>query len=166
MAVSLLRAAVLTVSDRASAGSVEDRSGPLLAELVAAAGFEIVATAIVPDERDQIAGRLRSWADQSVALVCTTGGTGMAPRDVTPEATRAVVEREAPGIAEAMRAASLLQTPLGMLSRSVAGVRNQTLIINFPGSPKAVRECFAVVAPVLRHAVGLIAGEVSPHRPA
>ena len=166
MAESLPRAAVLTISDRASAGAVEDRSGPLLAALVAAAGFALAAKELVPDERDQIGGRLRHWAEQRIALVCTTGGTGLAPRDVTPEATRDVIEREAPGLAEAMRTASLLQTPLAMLSRAVAGVCGQTLIINFTGSPKAVQECFGVVAPVLRHAVELIAGDASPHQPA
>lgn len=158
-------AAVLTVSDRSAAGETEDRSGPLLAELLTAAGFAVGERAVVPDERDRIAAQLRAWADSGrVRLICTTGGTGLAPRDVTPEATRAVLEREAPGIAEAMRAASLTQTPLAMLSRATAGVRGATLIVNLPGSPKAVRECFAVVAPVLRHALELIAGETSPHR--
>jgi molybdopterin adenylyltransferase len=162
-----MTAAVLTVSDRAFAGETEDRSGPLLTDLVRAAGFRIVATATVPDERADIGDRLRTWADRDrVALICTTGGTGLAPRDVTPEATRDVLEREAPGIAEAMRTASLPATPLAMLSRAVAGVRGQTLIVNLPGSPKAVRECFAVVAPVLPHSVELIAGAASPHRPA
>lgn len=160
-----LTAAVLTVSDRAFAGETEDRSGPLLTDLVRAAGFRIVATTIVPDERTEIGDRLRTWADRDrVALICTTGGTGLAPRDVTPEATRDVVEREAPGIAEAMRVASLPVTPLAMLSRAAAGVRGQTLIVNLPGSPSAVRECFAVIAPVLQHAVALIAGEASAHR--
>ena len=166
-AVPQLSAAVLTISDRAAAGTVEDGSGPLLVELLSAAGFTVTATAIVPDERQDIAEQLRTWADQLTAvLICTTGGTGLAPRDVTPEATRDVLQREAPGIAEAMRAASLQQTPLAMLSRAVAGVRGTTLIINLPGSPKAVRECLAVIAPVVRHAVELVAGEASPHHTA
>ncbi|MGI8916367.1 MAG: MogA/MoaB family molybdenum cofactor biosynthesis protein [Chloroflexota bacterium] len=158
-------AAVLTISDRASTGETEDRSGPLLLELLGAAGFRVVATTILPDERTEIGDRLRTWADRDrVALICTTGGTGLAPRDVTPEATRDILEREAPGIAEAMRLASLPITPLAMLSRAVAGVRRQTLIVNLPGSPKAVRECFAIIAPVLRHAVELIEGAASPHQ--
>lgn len=157
--------AILTISDRCAAGEVEDLSGPVLAELVVAAGGHVRAQAVAPDERELIAAQLRQWADHNqVRLICTTGGTGLAPRDVTPEAMRDILEREAPGLAEAMRAASLATTPLAMLSRAVVGVRGQTLIVNFPGSPKAVRECFAVVAPVLRHALELIAGEASPHR--
>lgn len=159
-------AAVLTVSDRCSAGTAEDRSGPVLVQLMSTAGFAVIATAIVPDDRAAIADRLRSWVDAgAVALICTTGGTGLAPRDVTPEATRDVLTREVPGIAEAMRAVSLRQTPLAMLSRAVAGVRGRTLIVNLPGSPQAVRECFAVIASVLRHAIELAAGETSQHRP-
>jgi molybdopterin adenylyltransferase len=161
-----LTAAVLTVSDRCAAGIAEDRSGPELAALVTAAGFAVATTAILPDERAAVADLLRSWADAgTAALICTTGGTGLAPRDVTPEATRDVITRETPGIAEAMRVACLPNTPLAMLSRAVAGARGQTLIVNLPGSPKAVRECFAVIAPVLRHAAELLAGEASPHRP-
>lgn len=166
MMVSALQydAAVLTVSDRASAGTTEDRSGPLLAALVVRAGFRVVESAVVPDDRALIAGHLRAWADKgTVALICTTGGTGLAPRDVTPEATRDVLEREAPGIAEAMRAASREQTPLAMLSRAVSGIRGSTLIINLPGSPKAVDECFAVVAPVLRHALDLLMEQPTTH---
>jgi len=163
--MSALSAAVLTVSDRSAAGETADRSGPLLADLLTAAGYVVAEHAVLPDERERIATQLRAWADDSqVRLICTTGGTGLAPRDVTPEATRDVLEREAPGLAEAMRAASLAQTPLAMLSRATAGVRGTTLIVNLPGSPKAVRECFAVVAPVLRHALELIAGEASPHQ--
>jgi molybdenum cofactor synthesis domain-containing protein len=161
------RAAVLTVSDRVAAGTAGDVSGPLLAELVRAAGYAVVEHAVVPDERHLIADRLRAWADRDqMRLIGTTGGTGLAPRDVTPEATRDVLERDVPGLAEAMRAASLAGTPLAMLSRAVAGVRGRTLVVNFPGSPKGVRECFAVVAPALRHALELIAGEPSAHVPA
>ena len=157
-------AAVLTVSDRCAAGQAEDVSGPVLAELIGAAGGAVLERAVVPDAREVIAARLAGWADWGdIALICTTGGTGLAPRDVTPEATRDVIGREAPGLAEAMRAAGLAQTPLAMLSRAAAGVRGRTLIVNFPGSPKAVREGFAVVAPVLRHALELIAGAASPH---
>lgn len=163
-AVEPFHAAVLTISDRASAGVTTDGSGPLLVELVMAAGLSVVATAIVPDERPEIAAQLRAWADSgAVHLICTTGGTGLAPRDVTPEATRDVLDREAPGIAEAIRAASLAKTPMAMLSRGAAGVRGQTLVINLPGSPKAVRECFAVVAPVLRHALELLAEQSTDH---
>lgn len=160
-------AAVLTVSDRCAAGTADDRSGPVLAELITAAGLSVQATAIVPDERAQVAAQLRTWAlAGEVSLICTTGGTGLAPRDVTPEATRDVLTREIPGLAEAMRAVSLSQTPLAMLSRAVAGACGRTLIVNLPGSPQAVRECFAVIAPVLRHALELLAGEASAHRPA
>ncbi len=161
------RAAVLTVSDRTAAGTAVDESGPRLAELIAGAGFAVAARAVVADDRQAIAQCLRHWADvDHVQLICTTGGTGVALRDVTPEATRDMLDREVPGLAEAMRAASLASTPLAMLGRAAAGVRGQTLIVNLPGSPKAVGECFSVVAPVLRHAVELIAGEDSPHRAA
>lgn len=157
-------AAVLTVSDRGAAGETKDRSGPLLVALLTAAGFRVVQTAIVPDERGLIAGRLRDWADgKQVALICTTGGTGLAPRDVTPEATRDVVDMEVPGVAEAMRGAGLAKTPLAMLSRAVVGVRGQTLIVNLPGSPKAVEEGFAVLSPVLGHALDLLADRPTPH---
>jgi molybdenum cofactor synthesis domain-containing protein len=117
----------------------------------------ITAGAIIPDEADQISAVLREWSDEkSLNLVLTTGGTGLAPRDVTPEATKAVIERDAPGIAEAMRAISLQYTPMAMLSRGVAGVRGRTLIINLPGSPKAVKECLEYVLPVLPHAINLL----------
>jgi molybdopterin adenylyltransferase len=117
----------------------------------------ITAGAIIPDERELIEGTLREWSDEKgLNLILTTGGTGLAPRDITPEATRAVIDREAPGIAEAMRAASLQHTPFGMLSRGVAGTRRRTLIINLPGSPKAVKECLECILPVLPHAVNLL----------
>ena len=149
---------ILTVSDRASRGEAEDLSGPELARLVREdLGWEVTHTAIVPDERSLIADVLRRWADkEDVALILTTGGTGFAPRDVTPEATREVSEREAPGLVEAMRAASLQVTPHAMLSRAVAGIRGRTLIVNMPGSLKAVREQFAVIAPALPHGVRLL----------
>ena len=123
------------------------------------AEFELALRGIVPDERDQISERLRDWCDtQALDLLLTTGGTGLGPRDVTPEATRAVLDVEAPGIAEAMRMQTLVNTPLAMLSRSTAGVRSGCLIVNLPGSPKAVRECLAVAQPVLPHALEMVKG--------
>ncbi|MCX7851212.1 MAG: MogA/MoaB family molybdenum cofactor biosynthesis protein [Caldilineales bacterium] len=154
-------AGVLTVSDSASRGEGEDRSGPLLVELVQSLWPDRPCLrAVVPDEREAIAAQLRAWADEEdLALILTTGGTGLAPRDVTPEATRQVMDREAPGIAEAIRAAGLAVTPHAMLSRGVAGMRGRTLIVNLSGSPKAVREQFAVIAPVLPHALELLRPE-------
>jgi gephyrin len=151
-------AGVLTVSDSASRGQSEDHSGPLLAQLVQALWPDrLCVRALVPDDRERIAAQLRTWADAAdLALILTTGGTGFAPRDVTPEATRQVIDREAPGIAEAIRAAGLAATPHAMLSRGVAGIRGRTLIVNLSGSPKAVREQFAVIAPVLPHALELL----------
>jgi molybdenum cofactor synthesis domain-containing protein len=154
-----IRAAVLTVSDRSARGEREDESGELLAELLREAGAAVVLKEIVADDLEPLAERLRALAERAdVNLVVTTGGTGLSPRDNTPEATRAVVEREVPGLAEAMRAQTLSQTPTAMLSRGLCGVRSGALIVNLPGSPKGVRECFAVVRPVLAHAVGLLAG--------
>ena len=154
-----IRAAVLTVSDRSARGEREDESGPVLAELLREAGATVVAQEVISDELEPLAGRLRELADRGdVNLVMTTGGTGLAPRDNTPEATRAVVEREVPGLAEAMRAETLRQTPTAMLSRAVCGTRSGALVVNLPGSPKGVRECFAVIRPVLAHAVAQLAG--------
>lgn len=154
----MIRVGVLTVSDRASAGETQDQSGPLVAQMVQERLGAIVAqTAIVPDERHEIERVLRSWCDQGqIELVLTTGGTGFAARDVTPEATQAVIERPAPGFGEAMRAASLQVTPHAMLSRATAGIRGRTLIINLPGSPKAAGENLAVILPVLPHALELL----------
>jgi molybdenum cofactor synthesis domain-containing protein len=151
-----MRAAILTVSSSVAAGVNEDASGAALAELAAAAGAEVVAQATVPDDSRLIEAWLREQVDQRVDLILTTGGTGFTPDDVTPEATRAVIERDAPGIAEAMRARSLEHTPMGMLSRGVSGIAGGSLIVNFPGSPKAVRQLFGVIAPVLAHAVGTL----------
>ena len=153
-----MRVGILTVSDRASRGEYEDKAGPLIADIVQSElRGEIVMTAIVPDEPDQIADALRRWCDEDdLHLILTTGGTGFAPRDVTPEATRTVMEREAPGLAEAMRAASLHVTPHAMLSRAVAGIRGRTLIVNLPGSPKAVKENLETILPALPHAIELI----------
>ncbi len=149
---------VLTISDGAAQGTREDTSGELASSMVSQLpGAMLRAGAIIPDEKAQIEATLREWSDEKqLNLVLTTGGTGLGPRDVTPEATRAVLDREAPGIAEAMRAVSIQHTPYGMLSRGVAGARGRTLIINLPGSPKAVQECLECILPVLPHAVNLL----------
>src|SRR5438132_5563535 len=158
MAVAI-RAVLITVSDACSRGERKDESGETLVHLLKELGAEIVATTIVPDDLDPLAETLRAFADRSdVNLVITTGGTGLAPRDNTPEATQAIIEREAPGLAEAMRIETLKQTPMSMLSRGVCGIRSGTLIVNLPGSPKGVRESFAVIKPVLNHALTLLSG--------
>ncbi|MDX1614298.1 MAG: MogA/MoaB family molybdenum cofactor biosynthesis protein [Candidatus Promineifilaceae bacterium] len=152
--------AVLTVSDRAAAGTYEDESGPLIEEMISQrTQWSVVHLAVVSDDREQIAETLLSWCEAGITLILTTGGTGFAPRDVTPEATKQVIEREAPGIVEALRYESLKITKHAMLSRAVAGLRGQTLIINLPGSPKAVRESLDILMPVLPHALELTAGE-------
>ena len=158
------RVGVLTISDRGAAGVYEDKSGPLAAELLSsAAGWAVERTAIIPDDHETIARTLRNWCDAGLELILTSGGTGFAPRDVTPEATRSVIDRDAPGIAEALRAASLKMTPHAMLSRAVAGLRGNTLIVNLPGNPKAVRENMAVLLPILPHALDLLAGRPTEH---
>lgn len=154
-----MRAAVLTVSTSVSRRRADDVSGPALAARAEAAGCEIVAMEVVPDDAALIEDRLHHFCDAGCDLVLTTGGTGLTPDDVTPEATRAVIERDTPGIAEAMRAVSLRHTPMAVLSRAVAGARGRTLIVNFPGSPKAVEECFGVLEPVLAHAVRTLRGD-------
>jgi molybdenum cofactor synthesis domain-containing protein len=151
------RVGILTISDRAARGERQDSSGPALMQLVQETGWAVTITALLPDEESAIREKLMIWADGAeLDLILTTGGTGFAPRDVTPEATRAVIEREAPGLAEAMRAASLKVTPHAMLSRIVTGIRKKTLIINLPGSPKGAVENLQVVIPVLPHAIQLL----------
>jgi molybdenum cofactor synthesis domain-containing protein len=150
------RVAIITVSDRSSSGQREDLSGPAIEEALDAAVFDVARRDIVPDERERIAGVLRECVDGDIALVLTTGGTGLAQRDVTPEATLDVIERRADGLAEAMRARSLETTRFAMLSRAVAGVARRTLIVNLPGSPKGARECLTVILPVLPHALKVL----------
>lgn len=156
-----MRAAIITISTSVAAGRTEDRSGAALAELAAAAGVEVVAKETVSDDRRQIEELLRRHAapDADTPLILTTGGTGLTPDDVTPEATRAVIDRDAPGFAEAMRAESLKHTPMGILTRGVSGIAGRTLIINFPGNPKAIHELFGIVAPTLEHAVATLRRE-------
>jgi molybdopterin adenylyltransferase len=157
-----MKAAVLTVSDGVSAGERDDASGDLLAELLAADGYE-VERRVVPDDREAIADAIVELAEDA-SLVLTTGGTGLGPRDVTPEASAEVIDRPAPGIAEAIRADSVANTPHGLLSRGIAGVRDRTLVVNLPGSPGGCRDGFAVLQPALRHALELLAGEQTAHR--
>ena len=160
-----IRAVVITVSDACARGERKDESGAALVELLQGSGAQIVATEILPDDLEPLADKLRIYSDwPQVNLIMTTGGTGFSPRDNTPEATRAVIEREAPGLAEAMRMETLKKTPMAMISRGVCGIRADKLIINLPGSPAGVRECFAIIQPVLRHAVTLLAGR--PHEEA
>jgi len=152
-----LRFGILTLSDRSSRGERADASGPALAHLIQAEGWSVAKQFLLPDNESAIRQTLVEWADSGeLDVILTTGGTGIAPRDVTPEATRAVIDREAPGLAEAMRAASLKITPHAMLSRIVTGIRKRTLIVNLPGSPKGATENFQVVIPVLPHAIQLL----------
>ena len=154
----MYRIAILTISDKGAAGLREDRSGPWLVSQLTSIG-QVVETLVIPDERREIESQLCWLADeQQIDLILTSGGTGFSPRDVTPEATLAVVDRLAPGLPEAMRARSLQQTDRAMLSRAVAGIRGRTLIINLPGSPRAVSECLAVILPVLPHALEILTG--------
>ena len=154
----MFQAAVLTVSDRSHRGLRPDEGGPLICGLLRSAGYEVTQTAIVPDEQPEIEAALRRMADGGVRLLVTTGGTGFAPRDVTPEATLAVCDRLAPGIPEAMRYASAQITPRAMLSRAQAGIRGGTLIVNLPGSPKAAKENLEAVLPTLAHGLEMLSG--------
>ncbi|MBI5249615.1 MAG: MogA/MoaB family molybdenum cofactor biosynthesis protein [Desulfomonile tiedjei] len=157
-----MRAGILTVSDRSSQGLREDASGPELERMLRSRGLDVTWTAVVPDEVNEIQRVLIRWADENCAdLILTTGGTGLSPRDVTPEATIAVSHRLVPGIAEAMRAESLKKTPNAMISRAVAGIRGRSLIINLPGSPRGARENLEVVLPALEHAISKIQGDPS-----
>jgi molybdopterin adenylyltransferase len=156
-----MKAAIITISTSVAAGRAEDRSGASLADLAKTAGIEVIARETVTDDRRQIEDTLRRHAapGADTPLIFTTGGTGLTPDDVTPEATRAVIDRDAPGFAEAMRAESLKYTPMGILTRGVSGISGRTLIINFPGNPKAIHELFGVVAPTLKHAVATLQRE-------
>jgi molybdopterin adenylyltransferase len=156
-----MRAAIITVSTSVAAGRTEDRSGQALAEHAATAGAEVVANEVVADDRSAIERLLRRYSapDAGVSLIFTTGGTGLTHDDVTPEATKAVIDRDAPGFAEAMRAEALRHTPMGILTRGVSGIAGRTLIINFPGNPKAIGELFPVIAPTLEHVVGTLQRE-------
>jgi molybdopterin adenylyltransferase len=159
-----IRAAVVTISDKGYTGQREDVSGPVLADLVRQMGAEVVRQAVLPDERDEIVGLLVTLADEmALDLVITTGGTGVTPRDVTPEATKAVIEREIPGLAEVLRFEGYRRTRLAVISRGVAGIRGKTLIVNLPGNPKAVREGMGTLTPILPHAVQMIRGEHTEH---
>jgi molybdopterin adenylyltransferase len=159
-----VNAAVLTVSDGVTAGVREDESGDVLDELLREEGYDVVRR-VVADDASLIADALRELADEGALLILTTGGTGFAPRDVTPEATRKVVEREAPGLAEAIRADAIARTPHALLSRGIAGLRGSALIVNLPGSPGGCRDGFAVIRPALRHGLELAAGDTAtPHR--
>ena len=160
-----IQTAIVTISDKGYAGEREDASGPLLSNLLCNMGAEVVSQTIVPDERADIERELIKLADETqVDLVMTTGGTGPTPRDITPEATLAVIDREMPGLAEVLRFEGYRQTPLAVLSRGVAGMRGQTLIVNLPGSPKAVREGMETLTPILPHAIKMLRGVDTEHR--
>lgn len=155
---------ILTASDKGWRGERQDESGKVIRDVLLQSGNRLVKYEVVPDETDIIAGKLTEWADEgSVDVIITTGGTGLSQRDVTPEATISIVDKVVPGFAETMRAATFKATPFAILSRAVAGVRKKTLIINLPGSTKAVRECLEVILPAIPHAVEIIKGEVTEH---
>jgi molybdopterin adenylyltransferase len=162
--IMALRVGILTVSDKGARGERADTSGQAIREMLAPLEATVERYEVVPDEREVVASRLREWADKAdLALIVTNGGTGLAPRDVTPEATLSVVERLVPGIAEAMRQEGLKHTPMSMISRAVVGVRGRTLIVNLPGSERGVRQNLAYVLPVLSHAVEMLRGELGDH---
>ena len=163
----MLNFGILTISDKGWRGQRYDESGKTIRERLSSLDSCIVKYEVVPDEKDVIASKLSEWADEGgVDVILTTGGTGLGPRDVTPEATLAVVDRVVPGLTEAMRAETFSKTPFAILSRAVAGIRGRCLVVNLPGSPKAVRECLEVVLPVIPHAVEIIKGEVTEHKAA
>lgn len=157
--MTAVRAAIITVSTKGAAGERVDESGPAMRDALAAAGYEVVSAALVTDDVAAVANAILDAVRGGANVVLTSGGTGLSPNDVTPEATRRVIDREVPGIAEALRAASLAKTPHGMLSRGVAGATGRTLVVNLPGSPRAVRESLTVLLPVLPHAIELLSGE-------
>lgn len=160
--MALFTVAVLTASDKGSRGEREDESGRVIQEMVTAAGGDVVAYDVVPDDFEALHTKLLEYADiRKVNLVLTTGGTGLSPRDNTPDATLSVIDKQVPGMAEAMRAFGLQKTPHAMLSRAVCGTRNQTLIVNLPGSPRAVRENLGVVLPAIPHAIHVLCGQAS-----
>jgi molybdopterin adenylyltransferase len=162
----MIRIGILTVSDKGSRGERDDKSGETIREIVPRLNGEVARYEVVPDEKEIIQARLADWSDNlCLDLILTTGGTGLTPRDVTPEATLAVLEREIPGIAEVMRLESLKKTPHAMLSRAVAGQRRQTMIVNLPGSPKAVRECLEAILPALPHGIEKMKGDMSDCAP-
>jgi len=163
----MLNFGILTISDKGWRGKRYDESGQTIRERLSSLDSRVVQYEVVPDEKDVIASKLTTWADEgSIDVILTTGGTGLGPRDVTPEATLAVVDRVVPGLTEAMRAETFSKTPFAILSRAVAGIRGRCLIVNLPGSPKAVRECLEVVLPVIPHAMEIIKGEVTEHKAA
>jgi molybdopterin adenylyltransferase len=160
----MFKLGIITISDKASSGKRPDRSGPLIRERFASTDSELVRYEVIPDEKELIAKKLAQWADEgNMDIILTTGGTGLAPRDFTPEATLSIVDKEVPGLAEMMRVKSFTITPNAMLGRAVAGTRKECLIINLPGSPKAVAECLEVIMPVLPHAVDVIKDRVPEH---
>lgn len=160
-----MRVAVLTISDRSSRGEREDLSGPVLIDIVRQKAWKVINSSIVSDDQNEIEDILREWADsKDVDLILTTGGTGFAPRDRTPEATKAIIDRLAPGLSEAMRSASIKKTPHAMLSRAISGIRGRTLIVNLPGSPRAARENLEVILAALPHAVQLLSDDPEAER--
>ena len=160
----MFSAGILTISDKGSQGKRIDESGTVIKEMLSSVGFEVARYEIVPDDVEIIAGELSEWADEgNVDIIITTGGTGLSERDVTPEATMSVLDKVVPGLAEAMRFKTFEITPMAILSRATAGIREKCLIINLPGSPKGVRECLEVVLPAIPHAIEIIKGEVTEH---
>ena len=160
----MLKIGILTISDKGSQGQRYDKSGEVIRDSLSSLNSSVIKYEVIPDEQEVIASKLAEWADEGgVDVILTTGGTGLSQRDVTPEATMSVVDKSVPGFAEAMRAKSFEKTPMAVLSRAIAGVRGKCLIINLPGSPKAVRECLEVALPAIPHAVEIIKGEVTEH---